>query len=294
MENIQKNNGNGKLGYDLKFVIICTIPLVSIIVISTILHHFFPEILQVPNIRGPYLMENVLLDLIIMDIGSLFIAFLVIFHGIKAEKEGVFKLTCFLYGSIIFTGLEECFWILFGRYKLIPFQTYFFTKGGLWFFEIPLYTCLGWFFLAWSCIYVSKILFPKRNYVFHAIIGGFLAVSLDLFIDPVMVNLGSASVFPDSMGMWVWLTDPNTSLSIFSIPFFNFFGWFLVIALFAILYGYIMQDEKIKERGKTQSAFLFYGLIPVFLGICIGLIFIVSMIINPLFAGINIIPIGLM
>ena len=53
--------------------------------------------------------------------------------------------------------------------------------------------------------------------------------SLDLFIDPMMVNLGVTSMFTDSEGMWVWLSDPNEMFAIFSIPFFNFLGWFFII-----------------------------------------------------------------
>ena len=281
-----------RLSYDFRFLIITSIPLLIFIIISTILHHLYPQILKVPDVRGPYLMENILVDLLVMDIGSIIIASLVLYHGIKTEKNGLFKLTCFLNGSIIFTGLEECYWIISGRFGAVPFGTYFFTKGGLWFLEIPLYTCLGWFALAWCCVYISHTIFPNRNYIFHSIIAGLMAVSFDFFIDPVMVNLGTASIFPDSAGMWVWLTDPNISLSIFSIPFFNFFGWFLVIALFALLYGFTLTDEKIEKRGKTKSALIFFLLIPVFLGICIGTIFLVSNIINPLFAGINILPVG--
>lgn len=246
-----------------------------------------------PNVQGPYLMDNILLDLIIMDVGTLIISSLVMYHSIRTQKDGLFKTVCFVNGSIVFTGLEESYWILTGRFGLVPFGTYFFTKGGLWFLEIPVYTCLGWFVLAWCCMYMAKKILPNQNLVVQAIIAGFMAVSLDFFIDPVMVNLGSASIYPDSKGMWVWLTEKEVSFSIFSIPFFNFFGWFLVIALFAIIYELVITDEKIEVRGKSKSALLFFGLIPVFLGICIGLIFIMSMIMNPLLAGIDIIPIGI-
>ncbi|MHA1292740.1 MAG: carotenoid biosynthesis protein [Promethearchaeota archaeon] len=278
------------MDYDKKFLIIITIPLILIIIFSTILHHVYPGILQVPNTRGPYFMKNILLDLILVDVAGIIVALFVCYHG--AKSDGLFKITCFVYGSIIFTGLEECYWILSGRFNLNPFGTYYFTRGGCWFLEIPLFTCLGWFVLAWCCVYISKIIFPNSNYIFHAFLGAIMAVSLDFFIDPVMVNLGSASVYSDSVGMWVWLTDPDTSFLIFSIPFFNFLGWFLVIFLFALLYGFTLNDDKIIKRGKTKSALLFFGLIPIFLCVCFGLIYLMSFIINPLLGGVNLIPIG--
>jgi len=279
------------LDYDNRFVIILTLIFAPVLVISTVLHHLFPEVLQVPNVLGPYFIEPIWLDLLIMDATTAMLAVLVIYHGFKTQ--GKYKTTCFLYGAIIFAGLEEVHWILLGRYNLSPEETYFFTRGGLWFLEIPFYTCLSWFMLAWCCNYVSEVVFPDRNYAFHACIAGILAVSLDLWIDPVMVNLGSASIYPNSKGLWVWLSDPRDTFSIFSIPFFNFFGWFLVILVFLILYGYILSDEKIKIRGKTKSALIFFGLIPVFIVITIGILILASLLINPLLAGVDLFPIKL-
>ncbi|MFX1339054.1 MAG: carotenoid biosynthesis protein [Promethearchaeota archaeon] len=278
-----------KLNYDEKFTIVITLIFTPIIVISTILHHWFPEILRVPNVLGPYFIEPIWLDLLIMDVVTIILALIVIYHLIKSE--GKYKTTCFVYGAIMFAGLEEVHWILLGRYNLTPEETYFFTRGGLWFIEIPLYTCLSWFMLAWCCNYLSEVIFPNRNYVFHASMAGILAVSLDLWIDPVMVNLGSASIYPNSKGMWVWLSDPKETFSIFSIPFLNFLGWFLVILIFLILYGYILNDKKIELRGKTKSALFFFGLIPVFIVVLIGILVLASLFINPLLAGVDLFPI---
>lgn len=276
--------------YDNKFIMINSIVLAPVIIISTMLHHLFPQVLQVPNVRGPYTYEPFWIDLILIDAFVSFLAILIIYHGYKTH--GKYRITCFLYGSIVFSGLEECFWILGGRFKIIPFQTYFFTRGGLWFFEIPFATCLAWFVIAWSCVYIAEIIFPNRNYVFHALIAGILAVSLDLFMDPVMVNLGSISRYPDSKGSWVWLMEPNVTFSIFSIPFYNFLGWFFVIFLFAIIYYFVLNEKKIKNRGKNKSAIIFFGYIPIFLFICFFLIFLVYLIISPFFVGVDLIPIG--
>jgi len=139
---------------------------------------------------------------------------------------------------------------------------------------------------------LAEIMFPNKKYTFHAFIAGIFAVSLDLFIDPMMVNYGAASMFSDSEGMWVWLSDPSNTFRIFSIPFFNFLGWFFVIFGFSLLYGYILNDQKINERGKKNSSLYFIVGIPL---IVIGIFFIIliiNYIIQPFLGGINLIPIG--
>ena len=278
-----------KLEYDDKFVFIITLIFTPIIVFSTILHHLYPWVLNVPNTLGPYFIKPIWLDLVIMDVTTALLAIIVIYHGFKTQ--GKFKTTCFLYGSILFAGLEECHWILFGRFNLTADKTYFFTRGGLLFIEIPVYTCLAWFILAWCCNYVSEVIFPNRNYQFHALIAGILAVSLDFWMDPVMVNLGSASIYPNSKGLWVWLTDPNDTFSIFSIPFFNFLGWFLVIFIFLILYGYMLNDAKVDIYGKTKSALIFFGLILIFIIITVAILMLANLLIPPFLIGVDLIPI---
>ena len=279
------------LEYDDKFVAITTLIFIPIILFSTILHHLYPDVLQVPNTLGPYFIEPIWLDLVIMDVITAFMAIIVIYHGFRTQ--GKFKTTCFLYGSILFAGLEECHWILMGRYNLIPDDTYFFTRGGLWFIEIPIYTCLAWFILAWCCNYVSEVIFPHRSYLFHAFIAGILAVSLDLWMDPVMVNIGSASIYPNSKGLWVWLEEPDSTFLIFSIPFFNFLGWFLVIFMFLILYSYVLNDVKIEIHGKTKSALIFFGLIFIFIVITVIILMLVNLLISPFLTGVDLIPIKL-
>ena len=278
------------MDYDNKFIILTTAILTFIVIFSTILHHLYPYILQVPNARGPYTLEPFWIELILLDLMMFGFTIVIVYHGINSI--GKFKTFCFLYGTILFAGLEECIWILGGRFKIIPFETYFFTKGGLWLLEIPFDTCLAWFMISYSCLYIAKIIFPNRIYIFHAFIAGTLAVSLDLLIDPVMVNLGSISRYPDSKGNWIWLNNPNETFSIFSIPFYNFLGWFLVVFLFGFYYGYVLEEEKIKIRGKNKSVIIFFCFIPILILICIILIHIIYLIFNFFLIGINIIPIG--
>ncbi len=291
MENEKSSRAVSKIEYKHKFFIFTTICIAIFIAFTTILHHAYPDVLNVPGTRGPYTSDNILFELIITDVVIILMSALVFYHSLKTH--GLIRSTCFLYGSIIFTGLQECFWILTGRFGVVPQVTYYFTRGGLWFLEIPLYTCLGWYVLAWCCVNVAKTVFRKRNYIFHAIIAGIMATSLDMFIDPVMINRGSSSIYSDSLGLWVWLLDFSERFSIFSIPFTNFFGWFMVIALFAILYGFVLSDKKIEQRGIKKSAGRFFYLIPVILAICFAFLIVSQLTIDLLFKGINLIPIGL-
>lgn len=277
-----------KLSFDNKYLLLITVIMVIIITITTIIHHVFPSIVQVPDVLGPYITEPIIIDLIIMDAGSGIISILLIYHGFKTI--GKLKTLSFFYGAIIFAGIEECIWIFAGRFGLVQ-PTYFFTRGGLWFFEIPLFTCFGWFTLSYSCYYIARKILPSRSYFIHATLAGIFAVCLDLFIDPVMVNMGSISIYPSSEGMWVWLTDPN-SFRIFSIPFYNFFGWFLVIFMFLILFNYTLSDKKIEKRGKFKATLLFYAFIPVFLVILIVITYFTEAILDSFLVGVDIIPIG--
>ncbi|MFX1326379.1 MAG: carotenoid biosynthesis protein [Promethearchaeota archaeon] len=275
--------------FEGKFIFASSLIMTIIISSTTLLHHLFPEILRIPSVRGPYTINPFWLDLLYIDSLTIVLSNVLIYHGIKTQ--GKFKTISFFYGSIIFSGLEENIWILTGRFNILPFKTYFFTRGGLWFFEIPLSVCLVWFIITWSCVYVAEIIFPNKKYAFHAFIAGIFAVSLDLFIDPMMVNLGATSLFSDSEGMWVWLSDPNTSFLIFSIPFFNFLGWFFVIFGFLSLYGYIFDNLKIKSRGNKKSYLSFILGIPVMIITIFIIILLVNYPIQALLGGIDIIPV---
>ncbi|MHA1229698.1 MAG: carotenoid biosynthesis protein [Candidatus Helarchaeota archaeon] len=277
-----------KLDYDNKFLIILTTIVFLIIAITTIIHHIFPEVFRVPAVIGPYLIEPIIVDLLIMDLGASILSILLIYHGFKTI--GRFKTGLFFYGAIVFAGLEECYWIIGGRFGVLP-PTYFFTKGGLWFFEIPFFTCLGWFIISYCCYYIVKTLFPNQKYYIKNALAALIATTFDMFIDPVMVNLGSISIYPGASGMWVWLNTENV-FRIFSIPFYNFFGWFMVVFMFLLLYNYMIDPQKMKYRGKTKTAIFFFLMIPLFLAILIGITTVVDGIVNWLLGGYDLIPIG--
>ncbi len=202
------------------------------ILASTVLHHAFPGVLDVPSNAG--VPHTGLLTMFLMDLVPVLLAGLCFVHAWR--RLGPYPAVMFLAGSFFFTGLEENVWIFIGRYiHLLAAAapelgsgagTYYFTRGGLWWFEIPVYICLGWFFIAYSCVHVSNLLLRGRGIAARAALGGFLAMNFDLWLDPVQVHPAWRS--------WVWLT--NEPVRVLSIPLTNFAGWFMLVFLFAVVF----------------------------------------------------------
>jgi len=203
----------------------------------------------------------------LLDLIPIALAWLCFHHAWR--RLGIYRAMLFLGGSFVFTGLEESMWILLGRFQE-QLQalggaaaqeaalgarahevtgTYYFTKGFFWFLETPLLACLGWFFVAYSCVYVADILLPKAKIIWRATLGGLLAVNLDLWLDPVQTHWAFLS--------WIW--GEGDMIQIFSIPFSNFAGWFLLIFLFAIVFDKV--PAMISRWGPVKTAFIFYSIL---------------------------------
>jgi len=188
-----------------------------------------------------------------VDFFTLFLGWLVFLHSRK--HCGFWMSTCFLIGSFVFTGLEESMFIILGRF--IPpgtvnlfgepiTGTYWFTKGGLWFFECPVQACVAWYIIAYSCVLTAGRVFPNRSLLFRAAAGGLIAMTLDLWMDPVVTT-------PEIVS-WVW--SKGGPLMFFGIPDTNFVGWFNLIFLFAIFWEKL---PKLKERwGRAKASILFF------------------------------------
>jgi hypothetical protein len=227
----------------------------------TIVHHVFPGVFDVP--RDPPHRFDSFPFMLVVDLFTMFLAWLCFRHAQK--RLGLYPAMLFLGGSFIFTGLEESMWILLGRYQeqirawsngaenaaLGPGAaevsgTYYFTRGFFWWLETPLLACLGWFFVAYACVYVAQILMPKARVVSRAALGGFLAMDLDLWLDPVQTH--------ETWRAWVWAGADR--VNIFSIPLSNFMGWFLLIFLFAIVFERL--DGMKRRHGPAKAAVRFY------------------------------------
>jgi uncharacterized membrane protein len=168
------------------------------------------------------------------------------------RRQGFYLAVAFLGGSFVFTGLEESMWILLGRYSFATPTgggTYYFTRGFFWFLETPVSACLGWYFIAYSCVYVAQLLLPRAGVVVRAALGGFLAMDLDLWIDPVQTSPAWIS--------WVW--EMPDAVNLFGIPLSNFIGWFLLIFLFAIVFERL--PGMVRRWGAARATLRFYGIL---------------------------------
>lgn len=226
----------------------------------TVLHHGFPQVLDVPSNRGLYLSSYP--AMFAMDLGVIAMSWLCFRHAWR--RRGLFAAAVFLGGSFVFTGVEESMWILLGRFalgapKVIPAAagggmvangTYYFTKGFFWFLETPVTACFGWFFLAYSVVYMADHLIPSASIIARAALGGFLAVNVDFWVDPVQTHPHYTS--------WVWAKLPG-GLLLFGIPLTNFIGWFLLIFLFAIVFDRL--PAMTKKHGPARAVLRFYGLL---------------------------------
>ena len=217
------------------------------VILSTVLHHLYPHVLRVPlNLGVPH---STLPEQFAQDLGALALAYLCARHA--WTFQGGYRAAIFLAGSFVFTGVEESMWIIGGRFSDF-LDSYYFTRGGFWFLETPVQACLAWFFLAYGCMFMAEVLFPKAHVLLRAGAAAFLAMDLDLWMDPIMTR-------PQHLG-WVWL-DPD-QVNLFSIPLHNFVGWFLLIFLFAAVYEYL---PRMRDRlGPARAAFRFFGILMLF------------------------------
>ncbi|MHA1264875.1 MAG: carotenoid biosynthesis protein [Candidatus Helarchaeota archaeon] len=205
-------------------------------------------------------------EILIREVGPILIGMLALYHCYKTF--GGWKTALFFFGSFLFTGLEENFWILYGHFT--GQETYFFSpyEYYLWFGTVPLTVCVGWFFIAYGMVYIGSKLFGRAigeaGLFKSALVGGLLAVNLDLVIDPIAVR----NVW------WVWPQATEETFWILGIPLTNFVGWFLLIFLFAILWEKIPPKEA--EWGRKKTTLGFFGYLGILLGLTLVILILVQ------------------
>ncbi len=229
------------------FIVIC-------ITVTTIIHYCWPQLTGVPS----HPVDIVIL--ISTDTTVVVIGLFAFLHG--RRTMGTEKAALFLLSSVLFSGFEETTWILSGRFGLLPQATYYFTYGGLWFFEIPVYTCIAWYLVCYCGYSLVKSLFPRMRPAGTAAMVAAFGTCWDLWLDPAVCNQHLVSALPD---LWIWLSTGGARL--FGIPIMNFAGWFGVI--FTIVYVF---DKKLRPEGELGTKRV--GLYCLFLAIGWGLLFL--------------------
>ncbi|MHA1297916.1 MAG: carotenoid biosynthesis protein [Candidatus Helarchaeota archaeon] len=222
----------------------------------------------------------------IEDIIVYILSALVLYHAWK--NYGRYR-TLLYFTMAVFAGIEENFWIIAGAIVPPPMNTYFFTydKAVFWFLAIPLHACFAWMVLAYSSFHMIKYISPDLDIWKQAALGAFIAVDLDLMMDPIAVR----------KVLWQWLTGmPGDmfhfpQIYIFGIPFSNFFGWFLLIFIFNWFWDEYTAKEKITALGKVETTkttlFFISGLIILEIMILFTLLIVTSTLLAIFPAGLD-------
>ncbi len=195
------------------------------------------------------------------------LAAICIYHGFKTF--GRWKTLLFFFGSFLYTGFEECIMIVSGKVfssGAIPDfpETYAFNYENytLWILAVPLVVYVAWFVVAYSAVHIAGYIF-KSDFVKQAALGGFIAMEMDMMIDPIAVRYSWWGWFAGAdEAIWI-LGDPNMSPTPdLGIPISNFLGWFMLIFIFAIYWKQITDKGERWGTRKTVIIFLL-GLIPL-------------------------------
>ncbi len=249
--------------FDRRLLIGAAIGIGLVVAVSTPVHFLAPSLLHVPAAGRGGFGQRLGLDLISLTMTALCAA-----HSVRTFGRTATIL--FIIGSFVFTGAIENFLVLSGRFHLLPFGTYTFIYGGLLYFvEVPVAICLGWFTIAYSAFFVMHTVFRRINPLWSALLAGVFAMCLDLMEDPVMSS--------PAVNAWTWLQKPHSTLTLFSVPVYNYPGWLGVIALFELLWVKARGWEQ--QLGKPVATRRFFLGVPlvaaVYLGVVLGFEFFV-------------------
>jgi uncharacterized membrane protein len=150
--------------------------------------------------------------------------------------------------------------------------TFWYPRAAVWFIHCPIFICTGWYYTAYCCVWIAGKVFPGINLYARAVIGGIIAVLLDIWGDPVMTS-------PDFM-IWVW--GKGDPIELFGIPVWNFWGWFLCITIFAVLWEKL---PSFKEKwGLAKGTVYFFITCFIAAWIALFLIYLYNIVIGGIFA----------
>ena len=136
-----------------------------------------------------------------------------------------------------------------GRYSYPPFN--------LMLFNVPLIIGIGWAVILFSTMWLTDSLkIPEWSRVF---VDAFLALLIDLNMDAVAIRdvytFGSIS-----SGMWAW--GIPLDLEWFGVPWFNFSGWWFIIASMSAA---LRLTRYISRKKKMPIIYIIYPIIAYFL-----------------------------
>jgi len=180
---------------------------------------------------------------------------LAILHAVKCKSNNVVQrilliILLFLYGLAL-----ESAGVASGNYH--------YAKETIMFFdEIPLSVTLAWSGIIYSAMVIGeKLKLPRWFYILFTTC---YALSLDWGMDPIAVDIG----------LWTW----TYGGSYFTVPAFNFIGWFFIPIAFILPYGFRLnlKEKQFKlltisevDQRKTilRKIYTLFVVIPIAIGV---------------------------
>jgi len=179
-----------------------------------------------------------------LDLFIIIICLLLFFHGVKTEGLET-SLSLFLTAFIFFGG-AEAFWVYIGKTDLVP-HTYTYNIGYLRFLGIPFLIGSGWFIWVYAAYKLIVRGFAKHSIWVKSLLAGFFGLAIDFCTDPAAVNIQRAS---SGSAYWEWSVQNTQTL--FTVPIYNFWGWF--VSMFIVIFLYDQFWVKRKELNRYLLA----------------------------------------
>ncbi|MDD5579902.1 MAG: carotenoid biosynthesis protein [Methylobacter sp.] len=120
-------------------------------------------------------------------------------------------------------------------------------QSRLWVFTFILF---GWTSVCGSCLFLAEGILARRGFDLITqknllwqvpILTGFIAVLLDLFIDPIAVKAG----------YWIWFVKGTVY---YDIPLLNFVGWFVLMFLSPLAWITVIRRQQWGFAGKILGS----------------------------------------
>jgi uncharacterized membrane protein len=210
---------------------------VLIAIISTVIHYTTAEFKEPINWNNS----------IGIDLLSILLAIPLFIHC--CHNFGKTRASLLFFTTSIFMAGMESLWVILGKLKILG-DSYNYGAGLLWFFDVPLIVGIGWFLWVYVYYYLVSQVFSQASLLMKSFLCGFFAMMTDLWIDPSVVNYHLVS---GSNTMWEWQATMGPVL--FTVPVYNYFGWFLAAFSVVYLFGRIWDTEH-KEKIVLRHAVL--------------------------------------
>ncbi len=181
-------------------------------------------------------MTNLTIDFIAIQTGNYLIAIILLIYAWRNNRQLAW---------LMISGVLMGYAIEVSQTTQQP-AFYYYTQALIWLpGKVPLGIVLSWASIFFALFSTLKALSPAPWLA--PLIGGVVAVGLDFITDPAFV----------SQSFWVW----KESIGWFGIPWFNYMGWFLIVATF--IWGSHLSNKYIKPQNHSLLWQIIRSFLPI-------------------------------